>query len=351
MEILVMGKPIQKLYDRFNDNYREDLVWLRHRDYEQAKEAHAKEITAMQYAHGLAKHLRGKPIGVKPYDMLAGHGQYVCITASMPFKMPERFMPQAGPPSGEWDIPREINCYKAYRGDALTKDEEGNIAYFLKGVECALTKRWANGHLIAGYDYVLKLGLEEISRRLKENSQTGNKEYFDAMLYAVNAAQDYIGRYEQAAKDAQKHASPSEIINLLRIEQSCRNLKTRPAGNFFEAVQGLWLLHEMLLIENHTGSMSLGRVDQILYPYYVQDGTTKAEAGEIIDALWLKIASFVKGYQNVTLGGCDKDGRPSYNDITILCLQSSRRLRQDQPLISLRCRKDMPDEYWDEAQF
>jgi formate C-acetyltransferase len=99
--------------------------------------------------------------------------------------------------------------------------------------------------------------------------------------------------------------------------------------------------------------MSLGRVDQFLAPYYERDKAAGLmsfkEAGEIIDALWLKIAGLVMGYQNVTIGGCDAWGNPAYNDITILCMQATGKLRQDQPLLSLRCHKNMPDKIWEEA--
>jgi formate C-acetyltransferase len=99
--------------------------------------------------------------------------------------------------------------------------------------------------------------------------------------------------------------------------------------------------------------MSLGRIDRLLGPCYEKDKAAGNigfdEAGEIIDALWLKIASVIMGYQNVTIGGCDETGSPFEIDITVLCMRASRKLKQDQPLLSLRCHRQTSDALWEEA--
>ena len=89
-----------------------------------------------------------------------------------------------------------------------------------------------------------------------------------------------------------------------------------------------------------------------MYPYYEADlkaGVIDSQkAAEWIDAVWLKIASLPQSFQNMTLGGCDQDGKFAGNDITLLAMQASRKIAKDQPLISFRYRPDIPPEFWDE---
>jgi formate C-acetyltransferase len=100
--------------------------------------------------------------------------------------------------------------------------------------------------------------------------------------------------------------------------------------------------------------MSLGRLDQILYPFYEKEIAERSldmdQASDLIDALWLKFASIIQGYQNVTIGGYDAQGKSAINDITFLCMRASRKLQKDQPALSLRCNSQMPECYWIEAQ-
>jgi len=88
-----------------------------------------------------------------------------------------------------------------------------------------------------------------------------------------------------------KTENPEYKKSLLRIAEACGNICENPPRSFFEAVQLLMLIHDMIICESF-GSMSLGRVDYMLYPYYKKDfdegKITFEEASDYIDALWLK---------------------------------------------------------------
>jgi formate C-acetyltransferase len=270
-----------------------------------------------------------------------------------PSKQAETFDPSSSA-NVLWDTRREKENYALMRGKNYTQEEEDVLNYFIKGIDTGLITRWANGHVIAGYDFVINQGYGALELSLRENLNAGAGKYAEAMLCAVQGAQAYIGRYEQAARETlEKTGDPVRRKNLERIASACAQIKTGKPTTFFEAVQAVILLHEMLLYENHSGSMSIGRLDRYLGPYYEKDKRegriTFEEAGEIIDALWLKIASVIMGYQNVTIGGCDEEGKPFENDITLLCMRASKKLKQDQPLLSLRCHKQTSDTLWEEA--
>jgi len=54
-------------------------------------------------------------------------------------------------------------------------------------------------------------------------------------------------------------------------------------------------------------------------------------------------------FQNVTLGGADTEGTDQSNELTVMGLDATRRLKLDQPLVSLRCHAGMSDALWDAA--
>ncbi|MDR1419814.1 MAG: hypothetical protein LBI86_05530 [Treponema sp.] len=360
-----MSPAITELYRRFYDNYDKAMVRQRNDVYQKTLAEHPGENRALLHAWALADFLAEKSVVVHEWDILAGHIQFIHAGASIPLryidpddasKTVETFDP-SNSTSVRWDTAREAANYRELRGRDYSREEEEALDYLLAGMDTGLVTRWANGHVIAGYDFVIHEGYAALERRLEEKRETaepGKKGYYDAMIAAVRGAMDYAGRYEAAARQTlEKTGDPARRKNLERIMLACGRIKREKPSGFFEAVQALILLHETLLYENHSGSMSLGRIDRLLGPYYEKDKAGGAvsfdQAGEIIDALWLKIASVIMGYQNVTIGGCDETGAPLENDITILCMRASKKLKQDQPLLSLRCHRRTGGALWKEA--
>jgi formate C-acetyltransferase len=360
-----LSPAITELYNRFYDNYDAAMVQQRNTVYRNIRAKHPGADRALLHAWGLTDFLAEKRVVVREWDILAGHIQFIHAGASIPLRYldpedPSKTVETFDPSNSgnvRWDTAREVANYRELRGQKHSREEDGALDYLLRGIDTGLVTRWANGHVIAGYDFVLDHGyaaLEGLLEKKRERAGLARREYYDAMITAVRGASEYIGRYETAArKTLEQTEDPTHRKNLERIMTACGHIKKEKPANFFEAVQALILLHEMLLYENHSGSMSLGRLDRLLGPYYEKD---KADgiicfetAGEIIEALWLKIASVIMGYQNVTVGGCDEKGEPFENDITILCMEASRKLKQDQPLLSLRCHKNTSESIWEEA--
>ena len=90
-----------------------------------------------------------------------------------------------------------------------------------------------------------------------------------------------------------------------------------------------------------------------MYPFYKKDLDagliTYNEASELIDALWIKFSGNLHSYQAVTLSGIDDDGKTVANDLTYICMQSTRKLMFDQPLIDFRYVDNMPEKLWNEV--
>jgi hypothetical protein len=95
----------------------------------------------------------------------------------------------------------------------------------------------------------------------------------------------------------------------------------QPARTFPEAVQALWFAHLVNVWEDCINANSLGRLDQILYPYYEKDlkegRITEEEAFEWICCLWLKL---YRDYdvQQSCIGGVTPEGKSGVNALSFL---------------------------------
>lgn len=125
----------------------------------------------------------------------------------------------------------------------------------------------------------------------------------------------------------------------MEISRICKKVPMEPSETFHEAMQSLWFIHLILQIESNGHSLSFGRFDQYMYPYYIkskQNGMTDAEATELLENLWLKTLTINKirsaghskyaagspMYQNITIGGQTPDGKSAVNELTRLTLYS-----------------------------
>lgn len=209
-------------------------------------------------------------------------------------------------------------------------------------------------HIAAAYD---KLIIEGVNHRIQlleekyiDSIHGKDEEFYESMLVLMKNFQQLILRYGKLAEEKYKE---NRNINLQHIAVACNWIAFNPPRNLLEAVQLLLISHECVVSEAGSGSISFGRLDQYLYPYYkkdIEDGVLSYEqAQKIISALWYKISEVEMTWQNVTIGGIDKNGNDACNDLTIMCMNASMEVRGDQPQLSLRVSKNMPQHVWDKA--
>lgn len=158
-----------------------------------------------------------------------------------------------------------------------------------------------------------------------------------------------------AARDVEP-LTPGRRAELLEIARVCRKVPAQPAGTFHEALQSLWFVHIALHIEQFGWSISAGRFDQYMYPFYAKDqadGTLSREQGwELLLSLWVKfmenVGTRVKQtvFQNLTIGGADADGRDQSNQLSHLCLDATAVLGFNQPALSVRWHPEIDGEFW-----
>ena len=164
------------------------------------------------------------------------------------------------------------------------------------------------GHVCVDYGKVFKIGYKGIIKEAAEEllsidmtdaNYPEKREFLESVIISCQAAIDYAERYAELAESMAKSESNSERKNeLLKIAANCRNVPANPAKSFYEACQSFWFIQLLLQTESNGHSISPGRFDQYMYPYYKNDidsgAITRADAQELIDCVWIKLNDFLK---------------------------------------------------------
>ena len=151
---------------------------------------------------------------------------------------------------------------------------------------------------------MLRAGLGDYKRRAEEklaaldltDYRNIHKSYFyRAVVIVVDAVRAFARRYADLAfRTARQEADEARRAELLEMSRILSKVPYGPAESFREAVQALWLTHLVLQIESNGHSLSYGRMDQYLDPYYEADlaagRITAAQADELLCNLWLKLS-------------------------------------------------------------
>ena len=262
------------------------------------------------------------------------------------------------------------------RGEALLPEE---VRVFMEtgvfGMEGKLNA--GDAHLAVNYERILKDGLRGYEKRVKEykaaldltNPDNIDKYcFYNAVLIVLKAVRNFANRYSVLAKDlAEKELNQERKIELLEISRICSKVPYEPAETFQEAVQSVWFIQLILQIESNGHSLSYGRFDQYMYPYYdrdIKNGTIKeSEALELLTCLWIKTLTINKVrsqahtlssagspmYQNVTIAGQTTDKKDAVNDLSFLVLKSVAQTRLTQPNLTVRYHKNINKRFLDEC--
>lgn len=354
---LKMSPKISYLHEHRKDFFDKSHNILHDKYFQMAYDEYSDEMKVIQNAMGTKYFLENKPLVMDEHEILAGCAYRFNYNTSTPWlSYPYDYDPRLRPVYQN-DHYVEARNAKEFHHLAPDSEEAKNLDRLSVSLDHWQCRHWETGHVIPSYQKILKEGfgsvLEACNQSL-EKHEGERREFVRAMKICCEAAIYYINRYAQKAEEIAKTASTKENKKqMLKIAAACKNVATKPASNFFEAVQLFWLTHELLYTETFPASISMGRFDVYMNPYLEKDlaiGTlTEDEAEEIMDALWIKFSANLHAYQNITLGGLNQDGTYTANKMTYLTLQTSYKMRYDQPLLNIRWHKSMPNELWEDC--
>lgn len=225
------------------------------------------------------------------------------------------------------------------------------------------------GHIIPNFPVLMERGwaalLEDAKQQLA--SQPDNL-FYQAAVIVLEGAITYIRRYESACRTlAQDPVTfPERAQELQEMADILGSLAQRAPQDFREGLQQLWLAELVCEHESNASSISLGRVDQYLWPLYQASkaaGTSDEAIREWLQDFYLKcntivfarstesakfFAGFPSGF-NIVVGGVDAMGQDATNELSSLLLDVQNDTRLPQPNLSLRMHAQTPASLLHEA--
>ena len=219
-------------------------------------------------------------------------------------------------------------------------------------------------HTVPDFNRLVKHGLQNLTGRMDEdiancNPDNQQREFITGVKEVFAGAVTYAGRLAAEAERVGNH-------ELARI---CRRVPEQPAQTLHEAVVSVWIMYHLLLQENTHYGFSIGRLDQVLQPYYLADwkrlqidqaseedqNAFRARAVELMCHFFLKVSDNIPlssetaeslfagsgANQALTVGGTNMNretGRVenAVNDMTYIILKATELLTVRDPNVHAR---------------
>ena len=301
------------------------------------------------------------------YEWLEAELDTVATRTADPFEIAEETKAELKEADKYWKGKTTSELATSYMAPEAIKAIEHNIFtpgnYFYNGVGHVTVKYWEV--LETGFEGIMEKAQKELDGCSGGDGNYARKSHFlEAVILSCKAVIDYAGRYAKLAQEmAAQTSDPVRKQELLVIAENCSRVPAKGAQNFYEACQSFWFVQQLLQMESSGHSISPGRFDQYMYPYYKKDmeaGTiTREFAQELMDCIWVKLNDLNKcrdaasaegfaGYslfQNLIAGGQNKEGEDVTNDLSIMCIQASMHVHLPAPSLSVRVWNGSPHEF------
>jgi len=370
-------------------NTKPSICTERAKFYTSAYREHEDKPVIIKRAYALEKTLKGMTIFIDDGELIVGNQSSQNRAAPI---FPEYAV--------DW-LPREMDELDKRPGDAFFITEEHKkelveIASWWKGKvlydkgralmsqelrdlqDAALIKATGNltsgdAHIAVDLYKILSIGLggylkeiRQYHKRVRRYEQEGIRkdQFYTALTISIKAFQTFIRRYQLLALSlSEQEHNRDRKKELLAISRNCESIAVQAPQDFYQALQLVYFVQLVLQIESNGHSVSLGRMDQYLYPFYrndiQKDTLTEDFASELLENIWIKLLTinkirpwshtrFSAGgplYQNVTIGGQNPDGSDAVNELSFLILDSVGRMKLTQPNLSVRFHKNISETF------
>jgi pyruvate formate-lyase/glycerol dehydratase family glycyl radical enzyme len=218
---------------------------------------------------------------------------------------------------------------------------------------------------------------EERLKRLENEWLEGNnngeayihkKQFLQSVLITIEGAINWARRYAVLArKEIENIDDPIRKHELEEIAKICDRVPENPPETLQEALQYYWFIH---LIINFIDVPMVGdgiRFDVCFNPYYENDlkehKITRIKAQELVESIFVKSqeTGFLHppiwsgagggaiGFQTITIGGTNSEGKDVTNEMTYIVLDAMNSVRTVTPPIALRWNNKIPKKLIDKA--
>lgn len=240
--------------------------------------------------------------------------------------------------------------------------------------DCSYHALNGGGDSNPGYDVILmKKGMLDIQAEAREhlkeldykNPDDIEKIYFyKSIIDTTEGVMIYAKRMSEYALElSRKETDPKRKAELQKISEINAKVPANKPETYWEAIQAVWTIESLLVVEENQTGMSIGRVDQYMYPYYKADieagRMNDFEAFELSGCMLIKMSEmmwitseggskFFAGYQpfvNMCVGGVTRQGLDATNELTYLLMDAVRHVKVYQPSLACRVHNKSPREY------
>jgi len=217
--------------------------------------------------------------------------------------------------------------------------------------------------------------LKQIREIIAENRNIlhNRRDFYSSVKISCQAVIDYAGQFSKLARELSIiEKDPIRKAELIEISRICSKVPAKPASTFYEALQSIYFFH--LALHSSMSQLSLGRLDQVLQPYYKKEDHEKQL--ELFECFLIKCAerlildsnTFIKQdhvdfgsnlltipvaldqwsesnefLQNIIIGGQTRDGKNAVNDCTYLILKAFQKTKLYTPTLNARIYKEQMD--------
>jgi len=199
-------------------------------------------------------------------------------------------------------------------------------------------------HFLPDYEALIQLGTHGLRKNIEASLSnkaldSKNRDALKAGFIALEALDHFAGRYRELALQQDN----KDLVNALS------NIPKNPAKNLSEALQMIWFFQIIIQIESLDQGISLGRIDQYLYPLYLKEraeGTFDEDKfkdqfcafciklSEVIPLFSSRVTEYFGGLpsgQAVTLGGINEKGEDASNELSFMLLEVLDKFKTRQP--------------------
>ncbi|MFC1493651.1 pyruvate formate lyase family protein [Thermodesulfobacteriota bacterium] len=198
---------------------------------------------------------------------------------------------------------------------------------------------------------------------MNQESDIDKLYFWKSAIIVCEAAINHAHRYAALArKMAETEGDEKRKVELLKIAHICEHVPEYPARTLQEALQCMSIVGVCKNYENPMhNNPQWGRGDQYLYQYFINDlnnsSITLVRAAELLAELigrwgtqtFVAAESLKESHQinfainNIMLGGVDRNGVDSSNELSYLFMHVVGLLQLSSPTVGLRWNKGTPD--------
>jgi formate C-acetyltransferase len=317
--------------------------------------------SAIRRAKAIAAVFQHMPIFIRPGELLVGQRAAVLAGRSVYPEYNLNGLTQETTPPEIWDY-----WHGKTIGDIVRRAQPNRLRLAERELAAGYVTSTSTGfgHVIVDYEKAIRRGFLAIITEARAALDTAPRDDFEGraflegVIISANGIIAWANRYaDLAEQEADTEPDLTRRVELLRLAEICRRVPAEPARSFHEALQSFWFVHLAMHIEQFGWSISAGRFDQYMAPFYQHDLEqgllTQEQAWELLLSVWVKFMENVDTgvketvFQNLTLGGQDLEGCDQSNALSHLCLDATIALHFNQPALSVRWHPNIDAGFWE----